>query len=117
TLALVISNTSDSKTYGVALFSDPYHNFNLTNSRGDEFRATDVSGIDTAFDRGGTIYGSVSDLPPKSSITISAKSQVRWNGRPGDYRPYRLQTVLIFGEEKQGRHPDLRKYNLVLDIK
>ena len=116
-LTLVLTNTSDSKTYGVALLSNPYDSFNLTNNRGDEFRATDVSGVETAFDRGGRFFGSVTDIPPKSSITISSRSQVRWTGRPGDYRPYRLQTVIIFGGERQGRHPDLRKYNLVLDVK
>jgi TolB-like protein len=117
TLTLVISNMSDSKTYGVAMSPNPYTSFSLTNNRGDEFRGTEVSGIDTAFDRGGSFSGSMSDIPPKSSISVSIKSQVRWNGRRGDYRPYRFQTVIVFGEEKQGRHPDLRKCNVVLDIK
>jgi hypothetical protein len=116
-LTFTITNTSESKTYGVALEADPYNNFHLSNSRGDEFRATDVSGIGSAYDRGGTFFGEVTDVPPKSSITISSKSQVAWTGKPGDYRPYRLQAIVIFGEEKQGRHPDLRKYNLVLDVK
>jgi hypothetical protein len=61
--------------------------------------------------------GDVTDLPPKSAITITSKSQVRWTTRPGDYRPYRLQTVVIFGEEVNGRHPNLRKHNLILDYK
>lgn len=116
-LTFIITNTSESKTYGVALEADPYNNFHLSNSRGDEFRATDVSGIESAYERGGTFFGEVTDVPPKSSITISSKSQVAWTGKPGDYRPYRLQAIVIFGEEKQGRHPDLRKYNLVLDVK
>jgi len=37
-MTLVISNTSESKTYGVALEPDFYNKFNLMNSRGDEFK-------------------------------------------------------------------------------
>jgi TolB-like protein len=116
-LSLIITYMSDSKTWGVALHPDHYNNFNLSNSRGDEFRATEVNGIDKAFEGFGGFQGSVSDIPPRSAITISSKSSVRWTGKPGDYRPYRLQTVVIFGEEQQGRHSNLRKYNLVLDVK
>ena len=116
-LTLIITNTSASQTYGVGLNPDFYNKFNLVNSRGDEFRATEVAGINTAFEGFGGFRGSVTDVSPKSSITIVAKSQVRWTGRPGDYRPYHLQTEVVFGAESNGRHPDLRKYNLVLDIK
>jgi TolB-like protein len=117
TMALTIFNTSDSKTYGVALEPDFYNKLNLSNSRGDEFKVTEVHGIETAFQGGnGMFMGQVSDVPPKSSIIITAKSQMRWNGRPGEYRPYRLQTVVIFGIESQGRHPELKKYNLVQDV-
>ena len=52
-----------------------------------------------------------------SAITITSKSQVQWNGKTGDYRPYRIEAIVIFGEEDQGRHPNLRKYNLVIDAK
>jgi len=116
-LTLIITNTSASQTYGVALNPDFRNKFNLINSRGDQFEVTEVSGIDTAFEGFGGVRGSVTDISPKSSSTIVAKSQVRWTGRPGEYRPYHLQTEVIFGAESEGRHPDLRKYNLVLDIK
>lgn len=117
-LTLIITNTSTTKTYGVGLHPNFYNNFNLSNSRGDEFKATEVSGVETAYDNGGGEFmGAVTDIPPKTAITIVSKSQVRWTGKPGEYRPYRLQTTVVFGEEDQGRHPDLRKYNLVLDIK
>jgi len=116
-MTLVITNTSDTKTYGVALNPDFYNKLNLSNSRGDEFKATEVHGVDTAFQGGnGMFMGSVTDVFPKSTVIITAKSQVRWNGRPGDYRPYHLQTEVVFGVESQGRHPDLKKYNLLLDV-
>ena len=116
-MTLIITNASDSKTYGVAFNPDFYDKLNLSNSRGDEFKATDVHGIDTAFDHNdGQYQGSFTDVLPRNSIMITAKSQVRWTGRPGDYRPYRLQTVVIFGIESEGRYPDLKKYNLVLSV-
>jgi TolB-like protein len=117
-LTLIITNTSASHIYGVAIHPNFRNNFNLANSRGDEFEIFQVSGIDTAF-KGfdGGYNGSLTDISPKSAITIEAKSQVRWRGKPGDYRPYHLQTEVVFGAESNGRHPDLKKYNLVLDIK
>lgn len=116
-LTLVITNMSESKIYGVAFHPDHYNNFNLSNSRGDEFRAYEVNGIDKAYEGFGGLHGSMSDIPPRSAIKVSSKSSVRWNGKSGDYRPYRLQTVVIFSEEKQGRYPNPKKYNLVLDVK
>lgn len=117
-LTLTITNTSPSKTYGVAVNPDFYHNFNLTNSRGDEFKATEVNGIETAFDADGRYFrGSVTDIPPKTIITVTSKSQVNWTGKPGDYRPYRFQTVFIFGEEENGKHPNLKKLNCSLEVK
>ncbi len=117
-LTLTITNTSATTTYGVGVNPDFYNHFNLSNSRGDEFKAIEVSGIETAFERGGGEFnGALTDIPPRTTITIVSKSQVRWAGKPGDYRPYRLQTEIVFGIEEQGRHPDLKKHNLVLDIK
>ena len=117
-MTLVISNTSSTKIYGVALHPDFYNNFNTSNSRGDEFKATEVTGVQTAFDNGGgTFNGEMTDISPNTSITITAKSQVRWTGKPGEYRPYRLQTVVVFSEEHNGRYPNLRKHNLILDVK
>lgn len=116
-LTFIITNASESKTYGVAIHPDPYKHFNLSNSRGDVFRVTETSGIGKAFDVDGTFHGSLTDVLPRTAITITAKSQVRWTGKPGDYRPYRLQTELIFGPEENGRYSQLKKHNLVVDIK
>jgi hypothetical protein len=116
-LTMTITNTSASQTYGVALNPDFYNKFNLVNSRGDEFKATDVSGVNTAFESFNGFSGSLTDISPKSSITIVAKSQVRWAGKPGEYRPYHLQTEVVFGVESNGRYPGLKKYNLVLEIR
>jgi len=118
TLTLVISNTSSSKIYGAAVHPDFYNNFNISNSRGDEFRTYEVIGIGTAFEHvNGGFNGAVTDISPKTAIMVVAKASVRWNGKPGDYRPYRLQTILVFGEEHNGRHPNLRKDNLIIDVK
>lgn len=116
-LTITITNASATTTYGVAVQPDIYDRLNLSNSRGDEFKATEISGIEKAFDSPGGFRGALTDIPPKSAITITSKSQVQWNGRPGDYRPYRLQTEIIFGEEASGRHSNLRKHNLIVDIK
>lgn len=117
-LTFIITNTSATTTYGVAVNPDFYNKFNLSNSRGDDFKATEVSGIDTAFESGnGALQGSFTDIPPKTAITIVSKSQVRWAGKSGEYRPYRLQAIVYFSEESEGRYPNQRKYNLVMDIK
>jgi hypothetical protein len=76
-----------------------------------------LSGIEKAFDSGGGFRGSLTDVPPKSAITITSKSQVRWTTKPGNYRPYRLRTEIVLGEEVNCRHPNLRKHNLILEIK
>ena len=118
TLTLIITNMSDAKTIGVAFEPDPYHKLNLTNSRGEDFQVINLSGIGTAFTRyDGSLSGSMTDIPPRSSILISVKTQVLWTGKAGDYRPYRLQTVIFFGAEDKGTYPDINKYNLVMDIK
>jgi TolB-like protein len=117
-LTFIITNTSATQTYGVAVHPDFYNKFNLSNSRGDEFKGTEVTGIDTAFDRNdGRFQGSMTDIPPNGYITIVAKNQLTSYEKTRDYRPYRLQTELIWGVEDNGRHPDLKKCNLVLDIK
>lgn len=113
---LIITNTSATTTYGVAFEADPYKNLHLTNKRGDEFQSIELKGVGTAFKRPDALYGELTDIPPKSAITITSKSQVQWNGKPGDYRPYRLAVIVFFGEEAQGRHPNIRQYNLVLDV-
>ena len=117
-LTLIITNASASKTYGVALEGYFYDHFNLSNSRGDEFKTTEISGIDMGSDSGvGTFRGKMTDILPRTAITIVSKSQVAWSGKSGDYRPYRLQTMVIFGTEENGRYQDLKKHNLVIDIK
>lgn len=116
-LTFIITNTSATLTYGVAVHPDIYNHLNLSNSRSDDFKATEISGIEKAFESGTGFSGALTDVPPKSAITITSKSQVRWTTKPGDYRPYRLQAEIVFGEEVDGRHPNLRKHNLIVDIK
>ena len=116
-LTLTITNTSATTTYGVAVNPDFYNKFNLSNDRGDEFKATEVNGISTVFQGYNGWQGHMTDIPPQSSIRITSKSQVRWNGSPGEYRPYHFQTEVVFGPASKGRYQNLTKYNLVLDIK
>ena len=117
-LTLILANTSESQTLGVALEDNVYDKMIVSNSRGDEFRAIkgDVSGIDTAFGEGDRFFGNVTDIPPKGSLRVVAKSQVQWTGRAGEYRPYRLQASVIVGIESQGRYPGIRNHNVVIDI-
>jgi hypothetical protein len=117
TMTLIITNASKSLTYGVGVDPNFYQNFNLSNKRGDIFRATEVTGIDTIFQAPGGFRGSLTEIPPRSAITITAKSQVGWMGKAGEYPPYHFQTEVVFGPEKDGRCDDLKKYNLVRDIK
>jgi TolB-like protein len=117
TLTLIVSNTSNSETYGVAFPPDRYRDIDFRNSRQDWFEVTDVAGIESAFEQNGQLRGSLTDIPPQTSISVVAKSQVRWNGKPGDYRPYRFQTMVIFGHESKGQYNNVRKYNLILEIK
>lgn len=116
-LTLIMTNTSASQTYGVALLQGFHDNFNFSNSRGEQFETTEVSGIGTAYDAVNRTFGTLTDIPPKSSITLVAKSQVRMDGKAGDYRPYRLSTIVYYGIESKGRYNDIKKYNLVMDIK
>ena len=76
-----------------------------------------MTGIDTVFESFGGYRGSLTDIPPRSAITIVAKSQVGWMGKPGEYRPYSFQTEVVFGAESDGQYLDKKKYNLVLEIK
>jgi hypothetical protein len=116
-LTMIITNTSKSKTYGVAVNPDFYRNYNLSNSRGDEFRTFDVVGIGTAFERFGSIQGSFTEIPPKGFIMIISKSQLESHERTPDLHPYRLQTELLFGIANNGRVEDIKKCNVVWDIK
>ena len=118
-LTLTITNASGTDIYGLAVDQDLYRNFNFHNSRGDWVEVTDVSGVEKGYSQGGNdFHGSFTDIPPKSSITIVIQGRIAWNGtRMGDYRPYRLSTVVFFSTESQGLYPNLRKYNLIVDIK
>lgn len=119
-LTLIITNTSPTDTYGVAFNSDLLHNASLSNDRSDEFQVLEASGVETGYtsDYNHSFSGSFTDIPPNTSITVVTKSQILWNGRgkPGDYRPYRFQTVVFFSTESQGRYSNVRKYNLIKDI-
>ena len=63
--------------------------------------------------------GSITRVLPRESIRIVAKCQLSGGGvdKIGDYRPYRLQAVLIWGEEIKGSYADLQKYSYVTEIK
>lgn len=115
--SVIITNLSSSDTYGVAVDQTGGAQVNLSNNREETFDITELAGIKTASQSFNGYSGGLSDVPPKSAIIITGKGQVRWNGKPGDYRPYRLQTGIVFGAESNGRHPDLKTYNLVLDVK
>lgn len=115
-LTFIITNTSASRTYGVGLETDLYNKYNLSNSRGEEFKGIEVAGINKV---SLGYYGSdntLTEIPPKSAIIIVSKSQLI-SREKCDYRPFRLQTMVFFGEEENGKYPDIRKYNLLLDIK
>jgi len=117
TMTLIITNTSTSKTYGVAVNPDFYKNFNLSDSQGNVFRATEVKGVETLFQGFGGYRGSITGIAPKSAITITAKSQVGWMGQAGEYRPYHFETEVLFGEAAKGNIAEVKKYNLVLEVK
>lgn len=118
TVTFIITNASQSDTYKVAVNPDLLRQFSLSNNRGDVFEVNKVSGIGLAFKSFMGYNGSFQDIPPQSSTTVVAESQVEWHGaRPGDYRPYHLQTEVLFGTDDQGRIANVRTYNLVMDIR
>ena len=120
-LTLVVTNMSTSKTYGVAFEPDAdniYNRFHLNNSRGDDFQSVELTGIGLGSYSTGKFNGTMTDIAPKTSLTIISKCMVRWNGtKSGDYRPYRFRAMVILGEENNGQYDALRKYNLVIDVK
>ena len=117
TMTLIITNTSASKTYGVAINPDFYRNFNLSDSQGNVFRATEVRGIETIFQSFNGMHGAITGIAPKSAITITARSQVGWMGKAGEYRPFHFQTEVVFGVANNGSMTEAKKYNLALEIK
>lgn len=116
-LTLTVTNASDSVTYGLAFKPDPHHDIDFRNNRQDWFEVVELNGVNTAFSRDGAYYGSFTEIPPLTAIRVVAKTQVRWSGKPGDYRPYRFQTVVAYGTESQGRITDIKDYNLIIDLK
>jgi hypothetical protein len=121
--SLTITNTSASDTYGVAMKAawagTASGDLSIKNSRGDEFRVDQMDGIECVTEMsGGGVMGKLTEMLPSTSIVITGKSTAPWrDGKPGDYRPYRLQAMMFFGLESQGRYSDIKKRNLVLDIK
>ena len=116
-LTLLITNTSETLTYGVAAVYGWNDTFHLSNDRGDEFQGTDLRGIEKFSQSNGGEVGKMTELPPKSGISVVFASQAYSEAKPGDYRPYRFQAEFGFGVQAKGRYSDARKYNLVLDIK
>lgn len=113
---IIITNTSATDSYGIALKGER-DKISLSNSRGEEFEIVDLRGIGPLVNGPTGLPGGYIDLPPRSTRTIVGKGQVAWNGKPGDYRPYRLQMDVIFGVESQGQYLDLRNVTLLLDSK
>ena len=121
--SIIITNMSATDTYGIALKSEyagmSWGNLSLRNSRSEEFQLLDkLAGIECVTETSsGNFTGNFTEVLPASSIIITGKSKVVWNGKPGDYRPYRLQVEIFFGVEAQGRYSDIKKRNIVLDVK
>jgi len=117
TLTISVTNTSATQVYGVGINPDLYNKFNLTDNRGNIFRATEATGIGTVFPGFGGLQGTFTDVSPKSIITIVSKSQVGWLGPAGDYRPYHFQTEFTFSPKANGHYADIRTCNVGMDIK
>ena len=115
-ITMVITNTSASLTYGAAfarhVLSSDMH---LTNDRGDQFDVIRLNGIELRDKY--SFNGRLTDIPQNSSITVTAQGISRWNGKPGDYRPYHLQIVVFFGVEEKGQYSNIREYNVTTDVK
>jgi len=109
-LNIVVTNTSSTKTYGIALDASFYQRY-LSNSRGDEFKGISVN-IETATKNS----PSWTEVLPRNATTIMTRGQVSLE-KPGDLRPYRFQLDVFFAEEERGKYPKTRIHNLVLDIK
>lgn len=112
--SIIITNTSATDSYGIAL-KGSRDKISLSNSRGEEFEIVDLRGIGPLVNGPTGLPGGYLDIPPRSAMIITGKGQVAWNGKPGDYRPYRLQMEVLFGKESQGQYVDIRSINLLLD--
>jgi TolB-like protein len=121
TFSIIITNMSESDTYGVALKDTgnrPGQRFlTFDNERGDSFYIDILHGAGTVAEYPNGFRGSLTEVLPRNIIIISIEGQVEWNGKPGDYRPYRLQTEVVYGKEIEGRYTNLKTHNLVLDVK
>lgn len=115
-LTFMITNSSATDTYGVAVNEDHYKNYHVSNDRGDEFNAVEVTGIEKVYNSFAGIQGTFTEIAPHSAIRIQSKSQTIWRGKAGDYRPYHLQTEIFFDVASKGRYADVRKYNFQADI-
>ena len=116
-LTLIITNTSATQTYGVAMQQNCFEHFKLSNSNGEDFEALDVTGINTGFLDGGRFYGSMTDIPPRGSITIVANGQRLTTDKTVGLRPFRLQTELHWAIDENSRYPNVKTHNLIMDIK
>lgn len=114
-LTIIISNTSPSVVYGVALEGNPYDGIKLSNSRDEDFKATEVVGLETDFAMGSR-RNAMTEILPRNAAVATIRLQVPWDGKPGDYRPYRLQAMLAFRIESKGDFEKPKKHNLVIDI-
>lgn len=116
-LTLIITNTSATQTYGVAMHQNCFEHFKLSNGNGEDFDACDVTGINNGFVDEGRFYGSMTDIPPGGSITIVANSQRMTNEKTVGMFPFRLQTGLYWAIDVNGRYPNVKTHNLIMDVK
>jgi hypothetical protein len=116
TLTLLMSNLNERETMGVAFEQDMYSKVLLTSSRDEVFNTTTLSGINATYAGHESYVKDMTDIAPRSSITVVIKGQALWKGKVGNYKPYRLQAATYVGYEKNGSYPGLKTKNIVLDI-
>lgn len=126
-VTLTLENTSDSEPTSVGLEDrtagnpglaalEGYRQLTFSNSRGDDFRATEVTGIETALLDNRSLQGALTQIPPRRSVKVVATAQARWSGSAGDFRPYNLRMVLIIGNGSGDPPAGLRKEHVVLEV-
>jgi TolB-like protein len=112
---LFFKNTSGSSTLGIGLYSrsNVSPETKILNGRGDEFKLyyNNISGIPLV------MYPQyLTDVKPGGSLIATLKFQTQWNGKSGNYGPYRLQATIMVGVEDQGRYGNLKNQNFVIEI-
>lgn len=112
---LFFKNTSGRSTLGIGLYSrsNVSPDTKILNNRGDEFKLyyNNISGIPLV------MYPQyLTDVKPGGTLIAHLKFQTQWNGKAGNYVPYRLQTTIMVGIEDQGRYGGVKNQNFVIEI-